>query len=235
MRATTKRFVNLFLRAQELSVRAEAANVALQAREAYYNYARARATLLVARSGLAQSEAQRRDVAALVSAGTLARVELLPAGGLSPQAPAALALEPWAGEPHYQDLLFHRGPFELIHTLDGISDDGIAATLRGVSHAGWTNFSRAGERWHLDVAALDAGLQLAVLFGTRMLGGPNLPTGIDQIRMFGAAPSTGLLSATAYRRKLGPSSMTTDIVFTDDGGQCVAELLGVHNHALAQA
>ncbi|MGH8030525.1 MAG: SDR family oxidoreductase, partial [Arenimonas sp.] len=159
-----------------------------------------------------------------------ARVELLPGTGSQPLAQAALALEPWRGEPLYQDLLFHRGEFELIHTLDGISDDGIAATLRGVSHAGWN-----GESWQLDVAALDAGLQLAVLFGQRVLGGPNLPTGIDSIRTFGGAPSVGLLNATAYRRKLGPSSITTDIVFTDDGGQCVAELLGVHNHALAQA
>ena len=68
-----------------------------------------------------------------------------------------------------------------------------------------------------------------------MLGGPNLPTGIDEIRTFGPAPSVGMLNATAYRRTLGASSMTTDIVFTDDGGKCVAELLGVHNHALTQA
>lgn len=145
-----------------------------------------------------------------------------------------LALEPWRGEPLYQDLLFHRGHFELIEALDGISDDGIAARLRGVTHAGWSSFSAAGESWQLDVAALDAGLQMAVVFGQRVLGGPNLPTGIDSIRTF-ASPGAGLLNATAYRRQHGPSSFTTDIVFTDDGGQCVAELLGVHNHALAQA
>ena len=66
-----------------------------------------------------------------------------------------------------------------------------------------------------------------------MLGGPNLPTGIEQIRAYGIPPSEGLLSATAYRRKLGPSAVTTDIVFTDAKGQRVAELLGVHNHALS--
>jgi acyl transferase domain-containing protein len=159
-----------------------------------------------------------------------ARVELLAEANHSDQPRAALALEPWPGQPLYEDLLFHRGSFELIEQLDGISDLGIAASLRGVSHAGWN-----GESWQLDVAALDAGLQLAVLFGRRMLGGPNLPTGIDQIRTFGAVPSDGLLNATAYRRTLGPSSMTTDIVFTDDCGRRVAELLGVHNHALAQA
>ena len=94
-------------------------------------------------------------------------------------------------------------------------------------HAGWH-----GESWQLDVAALDAGLQMTVLYGQRMLGGPNLPTGIDQIRTFGAMPSKGLLNATAFRRALGPSSMTTDIVFTNGAGRRVAELLGVHNHAL---
>jgi hypothetical protein len=159
-----------------------------------------------------------------------ARIELLPESNQAQPPLAALTLEPWRGEPLYQDLLFHRGSFELIQQLDGISDQGIAATLRGVSHAGWN-----GESWQLDVAALDAGLQLAVLFGRRMLGGPNLPTGIDQIRTFGSTPSVGLLNATAYRRTLGPSSMTTDILFTDDCGQLVAELLGVHNHALTQA
>ena len=156
-----------------------------------------------------------------------ARVELLPEPNRSDQPLDTLALEPWRGEPLYQDLLFHRGAFELIQQLDGIGDNGIAGTLSGVSHAGWI-----GESWQLDVAALDAGLQMAVLFGQRMLGGPNLPTGIDQIRTFGPAPSKGLLSATAFRRKLGPSSVTTDIVFTNDSGLRVAELLGVHNHVL---
>ncbi|HEX5757395.1 MAG TPA: SDR family oxidoreductase, partial [Arenimonas sp.] len=157
-----------------------------------------------------------------------ARVELLPEPRVASPTVGTLTLEPWSGAPLYQDLLFHRGEFELIERLDGISDHGISATLRGVSHAGWK-----GESWQLDVAALDAGLQLAVLFGQRMLGGPNLPTGIDQIRAYGLPTSEGLISATAFRRKLGPSALTTDIVFTDASGRCVAELLGVHNHALA--
>ncbi|HTA64525.1 MAG TPA: SDR family oxidoreductase, partial [Xanthomonadaceae bacterium] len=118
-----------------------------------------------------------------------ARIELLPEPNHSDQPMDALALEPWHGEPLYQDLLFHRGAFELIEQLDGVSDEGIAGTLSGVSHAGWD-----GESWQLDVAALDAGLQMAVLFGQRMLGGPNLPTGIDRIRTFGTSPSNGLLN-----------------------------------------
>ncbi len=51
--------------------------VALQARVAYYAYAQARAAKLIARSALEQTEAQRRDVDALVRGGALARVELM--------------------------------------------------------------------------------------------------------------------------------------------------------------
>jgi len=84
----------------------------------------------------------------------------------------------------------------------------------------------------LDVAALDAGMQMAVVYGQRMLGGPNLPTAVDEIRCFGRAPSAGLIRAAAYKRSLGGSAFTTDILFTDAQGQRLTELRGVHNHAL---
>lgn len=79
----------------------------------------------------------------------------------------------WSGAPLYEDLLFHRDRFELIDAVNGISDAGIAARVRGVADAQWP-----GEAWQLDAAALDGGLQLAVLYGQRMLGGPNLPMAI---------------------------------------------------------
>jgi outer membrane protein len=63
--------------AQALQVRVEEQNVAAQARIAFYNYARARAELLVVRAALSTADAHRRDVDALVKAGTLARVELM--------------------------------------------------------------------------------------------------------------------------------------------------------------
>ena len=91
------------------------------------------------------------------------------------------------------------------------------------------------ERQKFDVAALDAGLQLAVLYGQRMLGGANLPTAIAEIRHFGLAPSDGLLTAAAYARKVGNAAVTTDILFSDAQGQRVAELRGVQNHALPRA
>lgn len=62
---------------QRLQARVQRQAVRLQTREAYYNYARARAALMVAKAALAQADAHRKDSEALVSAGSIARVELM--------------------------------------------------------------------------------------------------------------------------------------------------------------
>jgi outer membrane protein TolC len=66
-----------FSEAAAWSVKVEQQKLVQQAREAYYNYARARASLFVARAALAQVEAHRKDIVAMVDAGTLAKVELM--------------------------------------------------------------------------------------------------------------------------------------------------------------
>jgi hypothetical protein len=189
---------------------------------------------------------QARQLPAPDPRGALLQLELRGPGGalhysaraeLAPQhrAPEAglpeLSLEPWNGEPLYRDLLFHRGAFELIESLDGISDHGVGAQLRGVERARWNG----GEPWQMDVAALDGGLQLAVLYGQRMLRGANLPTSIEEVRLYRALPGSGRIRATAHSRKVGSASVTTDIVLTDEQDQRLAELRGVQNHALPRA
>lgn len=136
------------------------------------------------------------------------------------------SMQQWSGEPLYADLLFHRGEFELIESLDGISDEGVSATVRGVATTNWP-----GEAWQLDVAALDGGLQAAVIYGQRMLGGPNLPTSIGELRSFAQPTSSGSIRVTAHSRKVGKAATSTDIVFSDAGGQRLAELIDVQNHA----
>ena len=63
--------------AQRLQKHVQIQAVRLQTREAYYNYARARAALMVAKAALAQADAHRKDSEALVAAGSIARVELM--------------------------------------------------------------------------------------------------------------------------------------------------------------
>ncbi len=141
-----------------------------------------------------------------------------------------LELGEWSGEPIYGDLLFHRGAFELIEQVDGISDHGAGGRVRGVERAGWPNGS--ANPWQLDVAALDGGLQVAVLYAQRMLGRDNLPTTIGELRPYRSSPAPGVVNVAAYRRKVGSHGVTTDIHFTDEKGVRLAALLGVENHAL---
>ncbi|MBK9089728.1 MAG: SDR family oxidoreductase [Holophagales bacterium] len=159
-----------------------------------------------------------------------ARAELL--SELDAQGPALPQLElgEWSGEPIYGDLLFHRGAFELIEQVDGISDHGAGGRVRGVERAGWPNGS--ANPWQLDVAALDGGLQVAVLYAQRMLGRDNLPTTIGELRPYRSSPAPGVVNVAAYRRKVGSHGVTTDIHFTDEKGVRLAALLGVENHAL---
>ncbi|MBK9966591.1 MAG: SDR family oxidoreductase [Holophagales bacterium] len=167
------------------------------------------------------------------SAGTLhysARAELLPELDAHGPALPELELGEWSGEPIYGDLLFHRGAFELIEEVEGISDHGAGGRVRGVERAGWPNGS--ANPWQLDVAALDGGLQVAVLYAQRMLGRDNLPTTIAQLRPYRTSPAPGVVNVTAYRRKVGSLGVTTDIHFTDEKGVRLAALLGVENHAL---
>ena len=60
---------------QKVRETAENQTVGLQARQAYYEHARARAAQLIAQAALVQTQAQLRDVEALVRGGALARVE----------------------------------------------------------------------------------------------------------------------------------------------------------------
>jgi hypothetical protein len=158
-----------------------------------------------------------------------ARVELGSATTTPQHGMPALQVGDWAGGPLYGHLLFHRGRFELIETLDGISDHGVSARVRGVHDADWP-----GDAWQFDVAALDGGLQMAVLYGQRMLGGPNLPTSIGELRTYGQAPVPGPITVAAYRRQVGAAATTTDILFSDASGRRLVDLIGVQNHALPQ-
>jgi len=166
------------------------------------------------------------------SAGThhySARAELLSELGTPEPELPELELGEWSGEPIYQDLLFHRGAFELIEEVEGISDHGAGGRVMGVERAGWPNGT--ANPWQLDVAALDGGLQVAVLYAQRMLGRENLPTTIGELRSYRSAPAPGVVSVAAYRRKVGSLGVTTDIHFTDDKGRRLAALLGVETHA----
>ncbi|MBX2797452.1 MAG: SDR family oxidoreductase, partial [Myxococcales bacterium] len=142
----------------------------------------------------------------------------------APSAPVQPDLPPADNADIYDGrVLFHGADFQVIRSLDGASDDALAATLTSTAQAGWSE-----ERWHTDPAALDGGLQLALLYGARVLGGASLPMSVDAVRTFRPGPGNGPLRAVLRGQRKGSDKTITDIVFTDESGAVVHELRGVH-------
>jgi acyl transferase domain-containing protein len=153
-----------------------------------------------------------------------AQAELLPTAGRPPRPPSRRTLPPWSGEIYDGRVLFHGQRFQVIRTVAGISDQGIDAELSSTQDAGWGD-----EPWLTDPAALDGGLQLALLWSDRMLGGPSLPMGVGTLRTFRTGPPDGPVQAILTGEKRGRDKTVSDIVFVDASGQVVTELRGVES------
>ena len=161
------------------------------------------------------------------AAGTLlyrARASMAPSTGAASVARPAHPsprLDDWGGAAIYGDVLFHSDDFQVIRGLDGVGPDGISGTLAGVREAGWS-----WEDWHTDVAALDGGLQLILLWARRHLGGAALPMGISELRI-DEPLAEGPVRCVARCAGRGAQRGTADVVFLDATGRRVAELRGV--------
>ena len=129
----------------------------------------------------------------------------------------------------YGDVLFHGPALQVIEDVTGVSDEGIAAELLGTAGRGWRE-----EPWQTDVAAMDGGLQLALLWAKRMLGGSSLPTAVGRYQGTGELPS-GAITAVLKGRVVGKSKTVSDIVFMTSEGRPIAHLEGVETHLLPKS
>jgi len=133
-----------------------------------------------------------------------------------------LALSDWGGAPIYGDVLFHTDLFQVIRDIGGVSDSGISGTLSGVEQAEWT-----WESWNTDVAALDGGLQMLLLWAREQLGGAALPMGINQTIVHSATPPNGPVRCVARCRPDGANRGVADVIFENEEGQPFTEFRGV--------
>ena len=131
-----------------------------------------------------------------------------------------LALEAWGeGSVYDGELLFHGPAFQMIRGVSGISEAGAVAELSGLEEGG-------------DPLTLDGGLQLALLWCRRVLGGASLPTSIKEVRSWLDAPSAPPVRCALRGRSAQGLRSVSDLVFSDASGNLLAELLGVETHLL---
>jgi acyl transferase domain-containing protein/NADP-dependent 3-hydroxy acid dehydrogenase YdfG/acyl carrier protein len=141
------------------------------------------------------------------------------------------SLETWAlPGVLYGDLLFHGPDFQVIRGIDGVGPDGAGALLAGLRDIGWN-----GGPWATDAAVLDGGLQLARLFGLRMLGQPSLPTSIGAFIAHRAGPVEGEVRCLLHARSVTHHRTVSDLLFTGSDGQPLAEMREVEMHVLPVA
>ena len=132
------------------------------------------------------------------------------------------SLEDWGGAPIYGDVLFHTDDFQVIQGLHGVGDAGIAGTLHGVEKAQW-----GWESWTTDVAALDGGLQLLLLWARDQMGGAALPMSIGKTVVHACAPPAGTIQCVAHCEPAGTSRGRANVQFKDESGALFTEFQDV--------
>ncbi len=147
----------------------------------------------------------------------------------APQSGDVGSLAPLGGK-IYGDVLFHGSEFQVIRGVDGVGENGAAATMIGARTMGWPGADDG--TWQTDPALLDGGLQLALLWTQKALGGHSLPTSVESLTVHRPGLPHGASRVELWARQAHGDKGVCDVLFTDAVGEPIAELRGVTTHVL---
>jgi len=117
--------------------------------------------------------------------------------------------------------LFHGPRFQAIRAAR-VSAAGAEGTVIGSHALGW-----AGSSWRVDPAAVDGGLQLAVLWAQRAGAGRTLPMAVRECRVYRAGAIEDAVRCVVQARQASDSGAECDVALLDADGVTRVELLGV--------
>jgi NAD(P)-dependent dehydrogenase (short-subunit alcohol dehydrogenase family) len=141
--------------------------------------------------------------------------------------PAHLCERPYerSVEEVYRDILFHGPHFHALEEMTGISRHGIAARVRSAPPpADWMQHPLRSA-WLSDPLAVDAALQLGVLWSHEELGALALPSYQAHYRQYRPFPKQEV-TAVLEVSDTGPHSLAGRITFIDADGRVVAQSEG---------
>ncbi|MFH9690055.1 SDR family NAD(P)-dependent oxidoreductase [Streptomyces sp. NPDC017413] len=124
--------------------------------------------------------------------------------------------------PYDGEVLFHGPRFQALRTVRGLSEHGAEATVAGLRALGW-----ADEHGPLDPAAVDGALQLALLWGEKVIGAATLPMAVAECRVHRRGPVDGTVRCVVRGRKAHETGARCDAALIDADGSVLVELIGV--------
>lgn len=131
------------------------------------------------------------------------------------------------GRSLYRDVLFHGPHFQAIERVALCSDRGLWARLRKApSPREWMR-NPTRTRWITDPSAIDAALQMGIVWCHERLGEPSLPSFIARFRQYRVAwPRDGVTAALEVR-KSARHQLVADVAFLDARGEPIAQAEGI--------
>lgn len=142
--------------------------------------------------------------------------------------PAVRGAPPHSREVYGGRVLFHGPAFQAIEEVEALSAEGASATVGGVQALGWP-----GRVWNTDPAAIDAGLQLALLWAAERSQRPRqaqdafLPMSVAEVRVVPHGPVGPGARCVVLAGESDALSATCDVALLAANGSPLAELLGV--------
>jgi hypothetical protein len=130
----------------------------------------------------------------------------------------------------YQNILFHGPEFRVIRSLEGVSEQKATCFLHGTDEMSWPDMY-----WVNDVAALDGGLQLAILWGEHFFEKTSLPTAIGAYYRYQTGPIAGPIYCQLEGKLLENDRTISDISFYNHDGLLAAKLVDVQMHMLVNS
>jgi NAD(P)-dependent dehydrogenase (short-subunit alcohol dehydrogenase family) len=137
---------------------------------------------------------------------------------------------PWATEEVYGPVLFHGPDFQVLKGVRSVGPQGGSALVASTRDIGWI-----GGPWATDPAAIDAGLQMAILMGMRAIGKTSLPTGVESLTIHIDEPTSGPLHCSLRSRSVSDLKSVSDAVVRTEDGRLLCELRGIEMHMVDTA
>jgi hypothetical protein len=139
--------------------------------------------------------------------------------------PALLTPYPRTPQAAYEDILFHGPALHAIESIEGWSGEGIAGRVEVAPPPEAWVADPPRDAWLADPAAVDAALQLAILWTFQRRGEVSLPSSIGAYRQYAAAfPRAGARVVLRVGGGVGSRTALADAEFLDDNGRTIARI-----------